>query len=261
MIEIEYCSACGQRRGDYRRSMWWLMGELVRETLELDGRLWRTLRAMVHPGRLTREFNEGRRSRYISPVRLYLFMSVVMFATASISLRINLMLLEPDASAPGVTRVDADAAVHVDDHNAMGRQLKRRLEELEHMPATERDRELFVGALDHGPVVMFFMLPVFAVLLQLFYLGTGRLLVEHLVFSLHVHTLWFLLLVPALALPGRWSALLLLPIPLYTALALHHAYGGPAWATLLRSLGLALTYSFALLLGFAFAVVLAVLLG
>ncbi|HEX6928483.1 MAG TPA: DUF3667 domain-containing protein [Gammaproteobacteria bacterium] len=79
-----WCSACGQKRfveADRR------FGRLLREFLEaatdLDGRFWRSLRALVfEPGRLSRDHIEGRRARWMSPVALFLFVNVVYFVFA-----------------------------------------------------------------------------------------------------------------------------------------------------------------------------------
>jgi Protein of unknown function (DUF3667) len=76
-----FCSNCGQKRfveSDRR------FGHLVRQLLEsatdLDGRVWRTLRAlMFQPGLLSREYIEGRRKRWVSPISLFLAVSVVYF--------------------------------------------------------------------------------------------------------------------------------------------------------------------------------------
>lgn len=260
LVALEYCPACGQRRGDYRRSLGRLLGELLRETFELDGRLGRTLRALARPGRLTREFNAGRRRRYTSPVRLYLFVCVALFATASVTFRVHSLVDPPDPDV-GTTEID----IPEDDLAAMGSVLggvlRDRLHELRTMPPAQRDKELFTGALEQGPLVMFFMLPIFAALLKLVYLGTGRLYVDHLVFSLHVHTVWFLLLIPAIAIPHDWAAVFLLPIPFYTFEALRHAHAASLWATALRSLALTLAYAAALALGLAVAFLLGILLG
>lgn len=260
VVALEYCPACGQRRGDYRRSLGSLLGELVRELLELDGRLGRTLRALLRPGRLTREFNDGRRRRYTSPIRLYLFVCVALFATASVTFRVHNMLAPPEPGV-GTTEIeipDDDIAAL---GTALGGMLRERLTELREMPPAQRDKELFTGALEHGPLVMFFMLPIYATLLKLVFLGTRRLYVDHLVFSLHLHTVWFLLLIPAIALPFAWAGLFLLPIPLYTVAALQHAYSASWWATLLRSCVLVLLYSVALAFGLASAFALGVILG
>ncbi|MBO9663989.1 DUF3667 domain-containing protein [Dokdonella sp.] len=77
----EYCHACGQKRfvASDRR-----FGHLLRQFLasatDLDGRIWRTLRALLlRPGLLSREYMEGRRAGWISPVSLFLAVSVVYF--------------------------------------------------------------------------------------------------------------------------------------------------------------------------------------
>lgn len=259
LVELEFCPACGQRRGDYRRPLWQLLADVFRETLELDGRLARTLRAMLRPGRLTREYNEGRRQRYTSPVRLYLFVSVVLFATASIGFRVQAMLEPPDP-ATGFTVLESPAD-DWDRSSVVGRVLRDRLDELRHMAPAERDKEIFTGALEQGPLVMFCMLPLFALLLELVFAGTGRLYVEHLVFSLHVHTVWFLLVIPTLVLPFDWAGVFLVPIPIYTTMALQHAYAASWWATLLRAVGLCVTYSVALAIGLTVAFLLGMILG
>jgi hypothetical protein len=260
LVELEFCPACGQRRGDYRRPLWQLAGDLLRETLELDGRLARTLRAMLRPGRLTREYNEGRRQRYTSPVRLYLFVSVLLFATASIGFRVQSMLETPDPDV-GYTHLETPRADELDEGTMLGRVLKHRLDELSHLAPAERDKQIFTGALEQGPLVMFCMLPIFALLLELVFLGTGRLYVEHLVFSLHVHTVWFLLAIPVLLLPFGWAGVLLAPIPVYTTMALQHAYAARWWTTVLRALALSILYSIALAIGLTMAFLLGMILG
>ena len=49
-----------------------------------DGRFALTVRSLLRrPGMLTREFLEGRRARYVSPLRLYLMASLVYFLIAA----------------------------------------------------------------------------------------------------------------------------------------------------------------------------------
>ncbi|MEM7153824.1 MAG: DUF3667 domain-containing protein [Myxococcota bacterium] len=257
MVELEFCPACGQRRGDFRKSLLRLIGDVFRETTEFDGRFGRTLRGMLRPGRITREFNQGKRQRYVSPVRLYLFVSLLMFAAASLSLRLHTMMDPPEG---GVTQLEFNDGT---DETATGfdRLLQERIDELGKLPPAERDQKIFSGALDNGPLLMFVLLPVFALLLKLVFLGTGGLYVEHLVFSLHVHSVWFLLAIPALAIPYAWSAVFLLPIPFYTVFALQHAYDASWWATALRSMALGFLYFNALALGMVAALFMALLLG
>ncbi|MDE2783137.1 MAG: DUF3667 domain-containing protein [Gemmatimonadota bacterium] len=80
-----FCSQCGQNDRTYTRSLFPVLGELVRESFEFDGRLAQTLKLLLlKPGSLSTEFSCNRRARYMTPVRLYLFTSVIFFLTMSL---------------------------------------------------------------------------------------------------------------------------------------------------------------------------------
>ena len=80
-----FCAHCGQSDRDYARALWSVAGEFVRETFEVDSRLFRTLKLlMFRPGSLTREFSRNRRAGFVSPVRLYIFASFVFFLLLSL---------------------------------------------------------------------------------------------------------------------------------------------------------------------------------
>jgi len=79
-----FCSACGQRDVPPYPSVRELAVDAFWELSGWDGRFATTVRALLrHPGKLTREFLEGRRARYISPLRLYLMSSLVFFIAAA----------------------------------------------------------------------------------------------------------------------------------------------------------------------------------
>ncbi len=57
-------------------------GSLWDELSSLDSRSWRTLKALMIPGELTRAAFAGQRQRYLPPLRLYLIASAVFFFLA-----------------------------------------------------------------------------------------------------------------------------------------------------------------------------------
>jgi hypothetical protein len=66
--------------------------------MHFDARVWRTLPLLAfNPGRLTREWVEGRRTRYVSPLAIFLFTLFVMFFALSFM---------PQPSAPVVLAGD-----------------------------------------------------------------------------------------------------------------------------------------------------------
>ena len=81
-----YCGSCGQKTAAPNPAIGDFLHELSHELLHVDGKIFRSLRLLVAaPGALTREQFEGRRVRYISPIRLYLTFSVVYFAVAALT--------------------------------------------------------------------------------------------------------------------------------------------------------------------------------
>lgn len=81
--EGHFCSACGQEL-HVHRTLFHLGHELLHGVMHFDGRFWRTLPLLVkNPGRLTREWIAGRRTRYVSPLAMFLCTLFVMFMALS----------------------------------------------------------------------------------------------------------------------------------------------------------------------------------
>lgn len=75
-----YCHGCGQR-GHVHRTLGAFMHDLLHGVFHFEGKVWRTLPDLaIRPGRLTRDYIEGKRARYVSPLALFLFMVFLMFA-------------------------------------------------------------------------------------------------------------------------------------------------------------------------------------
>lgn len=79
----DYCYACGQPVKGLVRHFSSIIGDFADSVLNLDTRLPRTLWPLLaKPGFLTTEYFAGRRVRYVSPVRLFVFISIVTFFVA-----------------------------------------------------------------------------------------------------------------------------------------------------------------------------------
>jgi Protein of unknown function (DUF3667) len=78
-----FCAACGQHAVDLNASTWHVLREALGDATDLDGRVARTARALLSPGRLTLEFLRGRRVPYVGPLKLFRWW-VVMLRSAII---------------------------------------------------------------------------------------------------------------------------------------------------------------------------------
>lgn len=102
------CHACGQHADLYKRPVWRLIADSVSDMFALDGRVVRTLVAlMAFPGRVTRDYLKGRRGRYIPPFRLYLIASLAFFLILPlVSPSENMIGNDPGAAAASRERLD-----------------------------------------------------------------------------------------------------------------------------------------------------------
>lgn len=83
----EFCYACGQPVKGLVRHFSSIVGDFADSVLNLDTRLPRTIWPLfAKPGYLTLEYFAGRRVRYVSPVRLFVFLSIVTFFVAQFTI-------------------------------------------------------------------------------------------------------------------------------------------------------------------------------
>src|ERR1700674_416339 len=78
-----YCSKCGQAAVDYHRSFRHVIVDVLDSFLNWDSKFVRSIGLLLwRPGWLTNQFLEGRRVRFVHPLRLYLLISIVFFLCA-----------------------------------------------------------------------------------------------------------------------------------------------------------------------------------
>jgi len=131
----QYCGHCGQRSQNRLISIWQLLQEAFGDLLELDSRLWRTLVPLLtRPGRLTRDYLEGRRARYMPPFRTYLVLSVIFFVVAFFNPQKELSLFfdpPPKPTAEEIAQAETDkqaAAEQIEEQRQAAAETLRELE-------------------------------------------------------------------------------------------------------------------------------------
>lgn len=85
MMDGEFCSGCGQKRVDHHEfAIGHFFSHLLHEFTHLDSnKIFRTLAHLItKPGLLAREYLDGRKGRYINPIRVYLTVSALYFLFA-----------------------------------------------------------------------------------------------------------------------------------------------------------------------------------
>ncbi|WP_409434020.1 DUF3667 domain-containing protein [Litorimonas sp. RW-G-Af-16] len=93
-----FCAACGQKNDNFRRSLLGLLSEALASITAIESRIWRTWGALIaKPGKVAREFADGRRTYWSSPVRVYLAMSLILFGFMSVA-QIQFISLDVDVA-------------------------------------------------------------------------------------------------------------------------------------------------------------------
>lgn len=100
----EHCYACGQPVKGLVRHFSSIIGDTLDSVFNLDTRIFRTLGPLfAKPGYITREYFEGRRVRYVSPVRLFFFLAIVTFFVAQLTVDIGSDAIRMDGKGSNET--------------------------------------------------------------------------------------------------------------------------------------------------------------
>ena len=85
ILQGPFCHYCGQPDRNFMRFFPVLLRELMEDFLDFDSRFMRTMKPLLfRPGKLTRDYLDGRRFRYTPPLRLYIFSSIACFFMATL---------------------------------------------------------------------------------------------------------------------------------------------------------------------------------
>ena len=241
-----FCAACGQRSVPANPTVSELAGDAWQELSGYDGRIAATFRGLLHPGKLTLEYLQGRRARYLPPVRLYLTVSVIYFLIAATAPQIagGLRIGFTNTGGKGVkvlTESERRELLNdLDDVPWVARPMVRSIAE---DPDGFRARVFTIM-----PRVFFGMLPVFAAIVALFY--RTRRFPAALVFAVHVHAYAFLIFSLAEAAKFSGSAavanvlglIAAIAFSVYAPLAQKHVFGGSWPAIIAKSTGIGFLY-------------------
>jgi hypothetical protein len=262
-----YCANCGQETSLALPSAGRFLREAAGRYVAFDGRFWRSIhRLLFRPGILTRDYLEGRRRRYVRPARLFVGLSIALFAVLRFSATTPQIVADPAANGATAT-IDATVAAP----NAKGRvvdsdldvvfddvpwspalaPLRDRFEVFNRLPAQEKLERLMGGVFRYGPYAAIGLLPVFALLLRIAYAGRSRrhpgrprLYAAHLVFGAHNHAFFFLAIgLMVLIDSTAVRATLAVWMAVYVLASMKTVYGG-RWAGIVgRALFVAVGYA------------------
>ncbi|MFD2516529.1 DUF3667 domain-containing protein [Salinimicrobium flavum] len=259
----QFCPNCGQLNSTKKLAFDDFFNEFFAGIFAYDSRFYRTLGVLLlKPGKISKDYIEGKRVRYANPYRFYLSASIIFFLVWSLTHNteapvnvdtptpeeqavIDSVLTEQRELRPGLDLIipQIDTTPKTDRYIA-----EKYVDTMSFLNATQKKWEVFSDfyerteirninvALDslnyrhtnynewfykktvdikrfssdsdlfwnyfYGkvPFIIFFYLPVFAMFIWLLYLRRPFTYMEHLIFTFHNQTTWFVLFGIALIL-------------------------------------------------------------
>ncbi|MEL6124547.1 MAG: DUF3667 domain-containing protein, partial [Bacteroidota bacterium] len=78
--EDNFCPNCGQKVHESKLSLFSLIAEFFAGIFNLDNSLYRSLRYVLVPGYLTNRFIEGKRKKFLNPIRFFIVILILHVA-------------------------------------------------------------------------------------------------------------------------------------------------------------------------------------
>ncbi len=270
-----YCPNCGQENHTHKVPLKHYMVELLEAVFHFDTKIFVTLRDLLFkPGEITNNYNQNKRARYVPPMRVYIFVSFVFFVLLSMSN--SQLVTKPNVSSDNDSvKLEFNASIGAAEDtsgNYLLKEIRNTNGEDEHLfDEYFKVRKKEISWYNHNIYknmvkrkagifhteeflhklykniswLMFFLMPVFAFYLRLLYLRRKQYYSEHLIFSIHYHSVIFIVLTFwTLQSMLKWQLgiYFFLLILAYLILSIRKVYLQSWIRTVIKSLVLLITY-------------------
>lgn len=208
--DTRFCGSCGERLTSPARPLTELLTDAVEVVTDVDGRIWRSLRALVgRPGALSAEYARGVRVPYMRPLQLFVVANVIyflftLFSTFNTPLQVHIWSENFPHQVVASELVKQRVAPELGDAEfrhvrlaAVGRYSEPLAND--EADALERLREFsrtFNARTDlQSRTLVFVMVPIFALGVALLTVARRRYFADHIVFSTHFFAFMLLAMV------------------------------------------------------------------
>lgn len=225
-----FCPHCGQKNDDGKLTVGQVLSEAITNLFAFDGRFFHTLATLFrYPGKVPRQFVEGKRVRFMNPVRIYFLSSLLMLTVMQIKkaepIKVNNVEASSDDDSTAARNLAAalkDEDLSISDSSGILQKFKvmmvfseahedlsasQALDSLQLKPGTinqfiytqaykashfdqERFNEYVLSKAFWG---LFLFIPIIALILKLVYIRRGFYYIEHLFFTFYTQSVFFLI--------------------------------------------------------------------
>lgn len=205
-----YCPNCGQENHDLKIPFSHFVEEFLEGILHFDSKVWHTLKTLFfYPGKITNDFLEGKRVSFVPPIRLYVFFSFIFFLTLSLVFNhkdedkklTQIIAEEGKADKEEISKVFDSLEFKVNIEDSIGtkesQEIERKLRKIGSMTGGDIN-QLNQKVYKILSFALFFLLPVFALIMKLMYRSSHKFYYEHFIAAIHYHVIIFIILLIAI---------------------------------------------------------------
>lgn len=235
----KFCSNCGQENIETKENFLHLVFHTVGDFFHFDSKFFRSfVPLLTKPGFLTLEHWAGKRARYIHPLRLFFFVTIIMVIIANAYYK----KYEKEIKSEKVVTTSRPEASNPIDKETQERQLKK---------IKAGVAKTFDYAAAYLKYISFLLLPFYALAFKLLYFRHKKFYIDHLVYTLHLQSFVYIvvslvLLIPLWITPTArdwFMGVILFSMIVYILLSLRRIYKQSWFKTLLKT-GFAFLYIF-----------------
>lgn len=292
--QSNFCAHCGQENHTHKLPVKHFLMELVESFTHFDTKFVATFKDLIFtPGLVIQNFNDNKRTRYVPPIRIYAFMSFAFFLffnftvgkeIESISVAVKTTPNKAPASSVNAfgtnTKMDTLTSRELTERPYLTNELIDSTFRSRNIPTNWLNTrivhttvklnkgelavtDLYEKFIKYLTYSVFILMPIFALLLMLFYRKRNYYYSEFLVFSIYFHTLLFgafgflILLFGFLPIDNKLKyivVILLLGMGIYLGLALKRVFGDSTTKTVVKTVLLSLVYAVLLFISIVFLV-------
>lgn len=205
--EENYCPNCGQENHDLKIPIRHFVEEFLEGIFHFDNKLWHSLKTMFfYPGKITKDFLEGKRVSFVPPIRMYIFVSFIFFLFLNYTYNKKTKIKSDESLVEAIAKMDSkdssinlgldslNSALSTVGDTSMSSEEKKILSKLKNTKGKDiasMNEKIY----KYLSFAMFLMLPIFAFIMKLVFYRSDKFYYEHFIASIHYHVVMFVIMI------------------------------------------------------------------
>jgi hypothetical protein len=227
----KFCHHCGQENIEVRDNFFHMVSHTFADFFHYDSKFFRSVTPLFSkPGFLTTEYLDGRRNRYIHPLRLFFFVTIIMVIVA------NSYYKKFETEIMRDTVVTTSSATSTDEE-ALQKQENMKTKIKAMVNKTFNSINVYLK------YISFLLLPIYALVFKLLYRKQKRFYVDHVIYMMHLQSFVYVIIIIMMLIamfitPAArewWSRVAVMATFIYLIISLRKVYGQSWFKTVVKS--------------------------